>query len=267
MLSQSGYSLFATTGTKAETRVCQPLDGESSTGTACRPLLPGLDRRSVLCPSRTGPHRIGRPRRLRGGRRLQRDRVRRAARPCGAAQGHGTRPGPTNRCRAGHRTLAMGTQYDGSAGDAEGIRGAAGVGRCLERDDVRSGHPARPDAGNHARRHRRVRTRTDPGAYPLRYRRSQGARQAPGPPAWTAAEIRSARAAGARPCRKGAQLSLDRARGGAEQEYRGRDRQTSSRHGGSDYMTATLHLVTRMLGPGLLCSSAHDPGGKSCRSL
>src|SRR4051812_12281910 len=146
----------------------------------------------------------------------------------------------------------MGTQYDGSTGDAEGIGGAAGVGGGLERDDVRSGHPARPDDGNHARRHRRVRTRTDPGAYPLRYRRSQGARQAPWPPAWTTAEIRSARPAGARSCRKGTQLSFDRARGGAEQEYRGRDRQTSSRHGGSDYMTATLHLVTRMLGPGLI---------------
>src|SRR6476661_667907 len=107
-------------------------------------------------------------------------------------------------------TLAMGTQYDGSAGDAKRVGGAAGVGRCLERDDVRSGHPARPDAGNHTRRHRRVRTRTDPGAYPLRYRRGQGARQAPGSPAWTAAEIRSPRAAGARPCRKGTQLSFDR---------------------------------------------------------
>jgi DNA invertase Pin-like site-specific DNA recombinase len=56
--------------------------------------------------------------------------------------------------------------------------------------------------------------------------------------------------AGARSCCKGTQLSFDRARGGAEQEYRGRDRQTSSRHGSSEYMTATLHLVTRMLGPG-----------------
>src|SRR3954467_5027141 len=140
-LSQIGYSLSATTDTQAETRVCQPPDGESSTGTACRPLLPGLDRRSVLCPSRTGPHRICRPRRLRGGRYLQGDRVRRAARPRRAAQGHGTRPGTSNRCRAGHRTLAMGTQYDGSIGDAEGIGGAAGVGRCLEWDDVRSDPP------------------------------------------------------------------------------------------------------------------------------
>src|SRR4051812_50053780 len=82
----------------------------------------------------------------------------------------------------------------------------------------------------------------------------------PWPPAWTTAEIRSARPAGARSCRKGTQLSFDRARGGAEQEYRGRDRQTSSRHGGSDYMTATLHLVTRMLGPGLLGGRYPLPG-------
>ena len=30
----------------------------------------------------------------------------------------------------------MGTQYDGSAGDAKRVGGAAGFGRCLERDDV-----------------------------------------------------------------------------------------------------------------------------------
>src|SRR5208282_3114803 len=46
------------------------------------------------------------------------------------------------------------------------------------------------------------------------------------------------------------QLPLDRARGGPEQEYRSRYRQTTSRQDGSDRVTATLRPVTRMLGPG-----------------
>jgi hypothetical protein len=92
-------ALSQTAGTQAGTRVRKPADEESSTGTACRRLLSGLDRRSVLCSSGTGPHRICRPRRLRGGRCLQGDRVRREARPRGAAQGHGTCPGTSDRCR------------------------------------------------------------------------------------------------------------------------------------------------------------------------
>ena len=52
---------------------------------------------------------------------------------------------------------------------------------------------------------------------------------------------------------QGTQLSLDRARSGAEQEYRRRYRQTSPRQGNSDRLTATLRLVTRMLGLGQVC--------------
>jgi len=50
----------------------------------------------------------------------------------------------------------------------------------------------------------------------------QAQRQAPGPPAWAAAEIGSAGAQGAGPRRPGAQLPLGRTRGRAEQEYGGR---------------------------------------------
>jgi hypothetical protein len=57
-LSQSGYSLFGTVRTQAGPMAYGAPDGESSTGTACRPLLSGLDRRSVLCPPGTRPHRI-----------------------------------------------------------------------------------------------------------------------------------------------------------------------------------------------------------------
>jgi DNA invertase Pin-like site-specific DNA recombinase len=59
-----------------------------------------------------------------------------------------------------------------------------------------------------------------------------------------AAEIRPSRVKGDGARRHRTQLSLDRARGRAEQEYRSRHRQTSSRQYGSDRVTATLHLVT-----------------------
>ena len=58
------------------------------------------------------------------------------------------------------------------------------------------------------------------------------------------AEIRPACVEGDGARRKGTQLSLDRARGGAEQEHRGRYRQTSPRQRNSDRLTATLRLVT-----------------------
>jgi hypothetical protein len=47
---------------------------------------------------------------------------------------HSHRP----RRSAGDRTLTTGTQYHGPAGDIEGTGGVAGVGRCVERNDVRS---------------------------------------------------------------------------------------------------------------------------------
>ena len=126
--------------------------------------------------------------------------------------------------------------------------------------------PHWPDDGDRARRHRRVRTRTDPqGRIRSWYRRSQGARQAPGPPAWTTAEIRSARAAGARPCRTGTQLSLDSgAKVGLSKntvaEIVKRRRATAAQ----TIMTATLHLVTRMLGPGLQRTARGHPTGAPC---
>ena len=86
---------------------------ESSTGTAGRPLLPGLDRRSVLRPPGTGPHRVCRPRRLRGGRHLQGNRVGNEAGPCGATQGHGARSGTPDRRGAGNRAVAVGPQHNG----------------------------------------------------------------------------------------------------------------------------------------------------------
>jgi putative DNA-invertase from lambdoid prophage Rac len=58
VLSQSGYGLFGTVGTQAGTRACRAPDREGSTGTARRPLLPGLDRRSVLRPPGAGPDRF-----------------------------------------------------------------------------------------------------------------------------------------------------------------------------------------------------------------
>ena len=142
----------------------------------------------------------------------------------------------------------MGTQYDGPAGDTQRAGSTTGLSRRVERDDVRSGHPARPDDGNSARRNCRVRARADPGAHSLWHRRGQGARQAAGPPTWAAAKIRPTGAESRGACRKGTELSLDRARGGAEQEYRRRYRQTPPCQGDSDRLTATLHLVTRMLG-------------------
>jgi hypothetical protein len=51
LLSQLIYSLSATIDAQAETTACKPPDGESSTGTADRTLLPGLDGRSVLRPA------------------------------------------------------------------------------------------------------------------------------------------------------------------------------------------------------------------------
>src|SRR5208282_2752698 len=57
------------------------------------------------------------------------------------------------------------------------------------------------------------------------------------------------------------QLPLDRARGGPEQEYRSRYRQTKSRQNRTDRVTATLRPVTRMLGPGLFAAK-----GKSGRA-
>ena len=234
LLSQSDYSLSATTGTQAETRVCQPLDGESSTGTACRPLLPGLDRRSVLCPLGTGRHRIGRPagyevvgvfKETGSGVRLDRAERRKVMALAQARQIDAVLV--TELSRWGRSTTDLlatlkelearrvsvvalnGMTFDLATPHgrmlATMLAGIAEFERELIQERIRSGIAA------------------------------EGARQAPGPPAWTAAEIRSPRAAGARPCRKGTQLSLDRARGGAEQEYRGRDRQTSSRHGSSDY--------------------------------
>jgi hypothetical protein len=107
-LSQVNYSLSATADGHAEPRLCRPPNGESSTGTACSPLLSGLDLRSVLCPSRTRPHRVCRPRPLPGDRRLQGDRVRNEARPRRAAQDHGTRSGTPDRRSASNRTLAVG---------------------------------------------------------------------------------------------------------------------------------------------------------------
>ena len=62
---------------------------------------------------------------------------------------------------------------------------------------------------------------------------------------------------------QGTQLSPDRARGGAEQEYRRRYRQTSPRQGDSDRLTATLHLVTRMLGQGQLGRATSAPARKA----
>ncbi len=56
------------------------------------------------------------------------------------------------------------------------------------------------------------------------------------------------------------QLSLDRARGGPEQEYRSRYRQTTSDQDGSDRVTATLRPVTRMLGLGQDASFPHLGG-------
>ena len=48
---------------------------------------------------------------------------------------------------------------------------------------------------------------------------AKGARHSAGPPAWAAAKIRPTGAESRGACRKGTQLSFDRARGGAEQEY------------------------------------------------
>jgi len=76
--------------------------------------------------------------------------------------------------------------------------------------------------------YRRVRTRADPGAHPLRHRRCQSPGQAPGPPARATAEVGSPRAQSARSRRPGAQLPPGRARSWAQQEHRRGCRQTGS---------------------------------------
>jgi hypothetical protein len=153
-LSQLDCKLFGTARTQAGTRGCGAPSKASSTGTAGRPLLPRLDRGSVLRPAGTRPHCVCRAGCVRGGRHLQGNRVRCEARSRGAAQGHGACSGTSNRRSAGDRTLSMGTQHDGSAGDAKGTGGAPGVSRGVERDDVRSGYPARPNDGHGSVRYR-----------------------------------------------------------------------------------------------------------------
>jgi DNA invertase Pin-like site-specific DNA recombinase len=55
-----------------------------------------------------------------------------------------------------------------------------------------------------------------------RIRSGKGTRQAAGPPAWAAAQVGPPRTEGPRPLSAGPKLPPDRARGGSEQEHRGR---------------------------------------------
>ena len=77
--------LIATVRAPAGTRGCGASSGVSSIGTARRPLLPCLDRRPVLWPPGTGPDRVCQEVRLRCGRHVQGNRLRRETGPGGAA--------------------------------------------------------------------------------------------------------------------------------------------------------------------------------------
>src|SRR3954469_25904515 len=213
--------------TRAGPRAWRPSGGESSIGTARCPLLPGLDRRPVLRAPGAGLEGLCRPRRLRGGRRLQGNGLGREAGPSRAAQGDGARPGPADRRGAGDRAVALGPQHAGSAAHPAGPGGAPGLGAGDERPGLRSLNAARAHDGDDHRRPCDVRARTDPRAYPLRHCRCEGPWQTSWPPTRTAAEVRSPRAEGPRPGRPKAQLPPDRSRTWAEQEHRRRHRQTA----------------------------------------
>jgi hypothetical protein len=97
-LSQSGCSLFCSTDGPRNPGV-RAVSSEGSLGTAeatRRLSIAGSRPPISLVPVRNGtsPRRA---RRLRGGRHLQGDGLRRAAGSRGAAQGHGARPGAANR--------------------------------------------------------------------------------------------------------------------------------------------------------------------------
>ncbi len=108
-----------------------------------------------------GPSGLRRAIRLRGDRCIQGNGLWGQARSRRAEEGYGARPGAADRYHPGDRTVAMGAQHPRLIGDPARAGSAPRVGDRAERHDLRPHERDRPHDGHPARRHRRVRTRSD----------------------------------------------------------------------------------------------------------
>src|SRR5208337_4132815 len=213
----------------AEVRVSGPSRRDASIGTEGCDLLPGVHGRSVLRAPGTRSARLRRACRLRGGGRVQGNRIGCEARSGRAAKGDGARPSPAHRCGARDRTVSVGSQHARPVGDTAGTGVAKGVGGGAERHDLRSGERDRAHDGHNVGWYCRVRTGSSSGAGAIGSRRCKGERQGARTAAWPASEIRSLGPQGPRPGRRRPGLSADRPRVGPQQEHCRRHRETAPR--------------------------------------